>query len=121
MSKKIKILVTGDEGRATIAGLMTWALMKFNVRPLYIGDNKNAWQNLAGDEMELSRLTAKLVNDDQPVFEIDDSGKDLTAQLAATTTELATLMIEHEELKKQLKALQDKPAAVVEHKDGSGI
>lgn len=89
-AKKIKITVTGDLGKVTIAGLVTWALMKFNVRPAFSGVDRNAWMNLVGDEMELSRQTAMLINNDQPLFEVavDDMDVEaLKAQLQAVTDE----------------------------------
>lgn len=64
MANKITITVTGDTGTGTthIAALVTWALLKFNVRPNYSGPARGQWQQLAFDEHTLSKETADYIN-----------------------------------------------------------
>lgn len=61
MSKKTTIRIEGDE-QTTIAALMTWALLRLQIRPAYEGDNWQAWQKLASDELELEIKMRELLN-----------------------------------------------------------
>lgn len=119
---KIKINITGPRasGKTITSAVLTWALMKFGLRPVFVGQSREAfrnWQQLSGDEMLLSQTFAKHVNEQKlPLIEITETDEDIVAQLATITAERDALKAELDVLKMKTDPITALAEAITEKK-----
>lgn len=107
---KITVTISGPTatGKTTLAALLTWAMRKFNVMPIYNNADRTKWMNLAGDDMALSQIFAAIINGGKlPMVEIieeNTKGEEDKDPAAVHALELATKDAEIAALKAKLEA-----------------
>lgn len=109
---KITINVKTDEvgsNNTLTTSLITWALMKFGLRPTYVGNDRQGHMTLAADEVELSRQFAKMVNQASPHYELvaDDGTGPSLKEVQADRNAWRT---KHAASEKEIQALKDEVA-----------